>query len=78
MLQECRGSFAVGCVTGFGLFDRLPETGQHFWQVGAELLLGLAKILNLREFIIQEARYQAMEFGRLRHVDAHSLSAVLE
>ena len=56
----------------------MAQVFEHGGQVGAELLAGLAELLDLRQFVVEEAADEPVQFAGAGHVHPHGLFAVLE
>ena len=75
--EEGGGVLVVG-VVGLGVGDGLAEAFEDGGEVGLELLAGLAELLDLGQFVVEEAADEAVEITGAGHVGAHGLGAVLE
>ena len=75
--EEGGGVLVVG-VVGLGVGDGLAEAFEDGGEVGLELLAGLAELLDLGQFVVEEAADEAVEIAGAGHVGAHGLGAVLE
>ena len=71
------GRLVVG-VARFRRFDRLPQIADDGGQVGFELLLRLAELLDLRQLVVQEGAYEPVEIAGAGHIDPHGLFPVLK
>ena len=76
--EELGHARAVGGVAGLGVGDGLTQVLKYVGEVGLELLLGLAELLDLGEFVIEEGADGAVQFAGAGHVRPHGLGAVLE
>ena len=65
-------------VVRVGLVHGLAEVGDDVGEVGIELGLGVAELLDLGKLVVEEAADEAVERAGLVHVDAHGLFAVLD
>ena len=72
-----RGGLIAG-VGRFGVGDGLAQIVNDGGQIGLELPLRLAKLLDLREFVVQKHADEAVQLAGAGHVGPHGLLPVLE
>ena len=77
-VQEGRGGFLVLRVLRLGLGDGGPQVLEHGGQVGLELALGLAELLDFRQLVVQEDADEAVQLPVPGHIYPHRLAAVLD
>ena len=58
--------------------DGGPQVFQHHGEVGLELALGLAELLDLRQLVVQEDPDEAVQLAVPGHIDPHRLAVVLD
>ena len=75
--QEGGGGRLVVGVVCLGVLHRLPQIVDYGGEVGLELPLGLAKLLDLRQLVVQERADEAVQLAGAGHVDPHGDAAVL-
>ena len=78
LLQEGLGGCLVGHVASLGGVHGSAQVVEDSGQVGFELLLGLAELLDLRQFVVEEAADQAVQFARAGHIHPHCFFPILE
>ncbi len=78
MLQELARGLAEGGVLAELAFDHLAQGGQHFGQIGLELLDGLAKAGDFGPLVAEEELEQLLQLRHVGDVAAHHLLAVLD
>ena len=60
LFKKFGGVLLVLGVDCFGVFDRLPQVFEDGGQVCFEQLLGMSELLDLRQFVVEEAEYEAV------------------
>ena len=65
-------------VAGLDVGDGLAQVVKHGREIGLELLLGLAELLDFGQFVVEEDTDEAVEISGARHVNPHGLLSVLE
>ena len=78
LFEEFGGVLLVVRVVCLGVFHRLPQIFEDGGQVCFEQLLGMSELLDLRQFVVEEAEYETVEVGGFAHVDPHGFFTVLE
>ena len=76
--KEPGDAFAVVGIAFLGLSHRLAEVLENGGQVGLELLLCLTELLDLRQFVAEEAGDEPVQVGGPGHVHPHGLFPVLD
>ena len=76
--EELGDAFAVVGIAFLGLSHRLAEVFENGGQVGLELMLRLPELLDLGQFVAEEAGDETVQVGGPGHVHPHGLFPVLD
>ena len=77
-VKENSGCGLVRFTALFGRGHRLPQVLQYCRQVCLELDLGLPELLDIGQFVVQEAAYQPVQFPGPGHIHPQGHAAVLD